>query len=115
MADDLVPVTRPDGRVYKPRKAPKAWFVEDPDARPDEPDAYVYVLGTHDIDRAYRLAEELARWQGVALDRSTAEQTWIRQTIRDGNPYFDIDRVKGAAAVSFDVVDDWPDGEAGRG
>lgn len=108
---DLVSVTRPDGRVYKPRKAPRAYLVNDEYAGPGEPDTEIYVLGTHDVERAYALAVQLAKRDGLAVDRSTAELGWIRQAIRDGNPVFDSDPVKGAAAVSFDVVDDWPEGE----
>ena len=105
---ELVPVARPDGRIYQPVKPPRAYLVDDHYAAPNEPSGYVYVLGTHDVERAYSLAELLAKRDGVAIDRTTAEQTWIRQTIRDGDPFFDIDPVRGAAAVSFDVVDDWP-------
>lgn len=105
---DLVPVARPDGRIYQPVKAPRAYLVDDSYAAQNEPDGYVYVLGTHDVERAYNLAVHLAHRDGVAIDRETAHQTWIRQTIRDGDPFFETDPVRGAAAVSFDVVDDWP-------
>lgn len=105
---DLVPVVRPDGRIYRPHKAPRALLVADD----RDPYAWIYVQGTHDVDRAYNLAVRLARSQGVAIDRETANRTWIRAAMRDGDPVFDYDPVKGAAAVSFDVVDDWPDGQA---
>lgn len=99
MTGELVPVTRPDGRVYRPRKAPRAVEVDNPDGQGNEPGSYIYVLGTHDVARAYELAS--ARWRGV--EGLTAEQTWLRLMMRDGDQVFDHDPVRGAAAVIFEV------------
>lgn len=105
MSGELAPVTRPDGRVYKPRKPPRGVLVEDHDARTGEPDAYVYVLGTHDVERAFQLATQIAATERLKADRDSAWQTWIRQTIRRGDPVFDVDLVRGAAAVVFEVTE----------
>lgn len=94
---DLVPVTRPNGKIYRPRKPPRWIRIDDWDSE-DEPNSWVYVLGTHDIDRAWQLA------QGVyGADRSTAEQCWIRHTMRDNEHCYDLDEIRGAAAVTFEV------------
>lgn len=103
---DLVPVVRPDGRVYKPRKLPRAQVVQNVDDR--EPYAWVLVLGTHDVDRAHALAARVAAGEGMYADRATAERTWMRLAMRNGDPVYDRDPVRGAATVTFVVTDDPP-------
>lgn len=98
---DLVPVTRPNGKVYRPRKGPRGIRIDDWDARDDDPNAWVYVLGTHDVERAYQLAIKIS----YGVQRDTAEQCWLRQTMRDGDACFDYDDVRGAASVTFEVIE----------
>lgn len=99
MADaTLVEVIRPNGKIYRPRKPPR-WIRLDPDLYDrDAPDGWLYVLGTHDIQRAWNMVS------GVnGADRSTAEQCWIRHTMRDNEHCYDLDEIRGAAAVTFEV------------
>jgi hypothetical protein len=93
---ELTPVTRPNGKVYQPIKRPAAIEVEE-----YNDDTAVYVLRTHDIDRAYALAIRLGLGD-VHLD--SAHQTWIRDTFRGGRRVFDTDAVHGCPAVTFEVT-----------
>ncbi len=96
---ELVAVTRPDGRIYKPRKGPRAVLVDNPDDM-RSPFGWVFVLGTHDVDRAFELACTL----GEGVERSSATLTWMRLAIRNHELFYDYDPVRGAATVSFEVV-----------
>ena len=96
-------ITRPNGKVYKPRKAPRAQLVDNIDAL--GPYAWVFVLGTHDVELAHRLAEPVAAAEGMRADRESAEQTWMRLAMRNGDPVYDRDPVRGAATVTFGVID----------
>lgn len=97
MIDALVEVVRPNGKIYRPRKPPRSIRIDDWDSE-DEPNSWVYVLGTHDIERAWQLAQRV-----YGTDRDTAEQTWIRHTMRDNEHCYDLDDIRGAAAVTFEV------------
>jgi len=100
---ELVPVTRPNGKVYRPRKAPRAQLVDNTDDR--EPYAWVFVLGTHDVESALPLAERVAASEGMQPDRDSAEKTWMRLAMRNGDRVYDIDSVRGAATVTFEVIE----------
>lgn len=91
---DLVPVTRPNGNVYRPRKAPSAVEIWND----DEGCVWVYVLRTHDIERAWNLA---CGWMGA--ERDTAEPAWVRHVMRDGDHWYERDEVRGAPCVIFEV------------
>lgn len=93
---ELVPVTRPNGRVYRPRRAPRAVVVEPDDFHVDE---QVIVLGTHDEERARALAMRLR-----PVDPYPHEATWMRKAIRKGDPYYMVDEVRGAPALVFEVT-----------
>jgi hypothetical protein len=88
---DLVPVIRPDGRVYRPRKPPRATIV-DVDGR-----TYVYVLGTHDEPRGRALAQRLTN-----VDPYANPPTWQRLAIRNGERWFVQDDVRGAPCLIFE-------------
>lgn len=95
----LVPVTRPNGKVYQPVKPPIAVGVDDVDGRTE-----IYVLRTHNVDAAYALAQFEARRLDVgSVVRDSAELSWLRQTIRDGQRCYDSDRERGCPAVCFEV------------
>lgn len=98
---DLVAVTRSNGKVYRPRKAPRAIQVDNTWAWEDEADSVIVVLGTHDIERAFGLAAK--HWPGA--QKETAHRTWVRETIRSGDRTIAYDPVRGAAAVTFDVIE----------
>jgi len=97
---ELVPVTRPNGKVYRPRKAPVAVGAEDVDDGRTE----IYVLRTHDIDTALPLAQAEARRLDVgSVDPDSAERWWLRGTIRNGERCYDPDAERGCPAVFFEV------------
>lgn len=96
---DLVPVTRPDGRIYKPRKRPVAELLDNSDSDWRGPEQLVYVLRTHDIERARSLAERVA----VGYELKAPLQTWTRLTIRRGEPEFEYDAVRGVPVVIFEA------------
>lgn len=98
MIDALVEVVRPNGKIYRPRKPPRWIHLDpDPDAR-SGPHGWLYVLGTHDIERAWELVRNV-----YGADHSTAVRTWIRHTMRDNEHCYDSDTIRGAAAVTFEV------------
>lgn len=100
-AAPCLPVTRPNGKVYRPRKAPRAIQVDNTYARSDEADSFILVIGTHDTERAYALA--FKHWPGTQKD--TASRTWVRETIRNGDPFIEHDDIRGAATVTFEVIE----------
>lgn len=96
----LKPVTRPDGRVYRPRKITGHAVADDGDLL-----SGVCILGTHDLAVAQPLADEYASWQlgsgSVALEPETG---WFREGYESGRPMWIRDPVKGRAGVMFHKV-----------
>lgn len=98
------PVRRPDGRSYRPTRAPEALLI----GYDDGPEG-VAVMRTHNVVLAYRLAvkalatyDPQAEWVLVApalrwgrwrTDRSTDSQRWVDHA----------DGASGTPAVFFDV------------
>lgn len=100
MTDLPPPVTRPNGKVYRPRKPPRAVEVDN-DAGWNEPSTLIYVLGTHDIERAFALAQRMHR----GADKDTAKLSWARLTMRRGEGFWEYDDICGAATVIFGVIE----------
>lgn len=98
---DLATVIRPNGKVYRPRKPPRAVEVDNTEGRWDEPTMLVYVLGTHDVERAHALALKLHH----AADKDTAQLSWTRDVIRNHERVFEYDAEHGAATVIFGVIE----------
>ncbi len=73
----LVPVRRPNGKMYRPRRLPRAVEVDNAGGH----SGWIFVVGTHDVERAGRLAQQCYR----QVDLSTAEYSWMRLTMRDGD------------------------------
>ncbi len=96
-APALVPVVRPNGKVYRPRKAPVAVGVCD---GYDDVN-YVYVLRTHDIDRARAFARPYLATYLVA-----PRQEWVRLVMRRGYPVYEDDEERGVPVVVFTASDD---------
>lgn len=93
----LVPVTRPNGRVYRPRKIRFDYWFE-----ADHRQTLVFlVLGTHDIDLARGITEREAAVHGVD-DIRLVDTGWWRQSIRNFETYWAEDAVHGAAGVMFE-------------
>lgn len=97
--ETLTPVPRPDGRAYRPRKAPEALITGyDGDIEG------VIVLRTHDVDRARRLAVQVLtadvggpdegweltapdlRWGHFRPDRATDGLMWMDHEDGSGTP-----------------------------
>ncbi len=96
---ELAVVTRPNGKVYRARKAIIQVGFTDWDE-----DAWVAILRTHDIAAATAIATP---YQLSYL--ATPELGWLRKTIRDGEPWYEYDAVSGVPCVLFREVDDLPD------
>ena len=102
----LVPVTRPDGRVYRPRKI-IAYAV----AGEDELLSGVMVLGTHDVERARVLADRYAAWQlGEDCTAASPQAGWYREGYEAGRPMWLRDEKKGRAGVWFRDIAERPPG-----
>lgn len=93
-------LTRPNGKPYRPRSAPRV----DEYVDPSECTA-VMVLFTHDTDRAAALAA--ARWQSYSdCPMPAGQQQWLRLVPFDTGSGYDRnwthDPVRGTACVVFD-------------
>lgn len=90
-------IMRPDGKPYRPRKV-VAWPVADA----DEMTSGVMVLGTHDIERARKLADECAAaWAGGGCVAIEPETGWFREGYESGRLMWLRDEVRGRAGVWF--------------
>lgn len=96
---DLEPVTRPNGKVYHPRVL-RTEILYDEDAI----ECQILVLGTHDIDRAQVLAEQVRLSDWFCTENPCTG--WWRQTVRNYDRYWEYDETRGAAGVSFDICYD---------
>lgn len=97
----LVPVVRPNGKVYRPRRPPRAVRCDLDDPRSDLSEI-VIVVGTHDVDRARALALRLA---GDVSARPLWGEQWYRVAIRNGDRVYVQDEVSGAPALDFGVIE----------
>ena len=99
MSDEII--TRPDGRIYRPRKV-VAHAISD---RYDDDLIGVVVLGTHDILRARALADEYVAWQiGSEFTAVTHHTGWWRDGFEYGHRVWVSDPVKGRAGVMFQEI-----------
>jgi hypothetical protein len=96
---DLTPVTRPNGKVYRPRK-----ITARPVADSDELLCGVVVLGTHDTGRAKPLADALAHQEFAGFEATDPETGWFREGYESGQPVWIRDDVHGRAGVWFHEV-----------
>lgn len=97
MISALVPVTRPDDRLYQPRKI-VAWPVVDG----DEIIIAVIIPGTHDLGMAQPLADQYAAWQlGSSYVAVNPETGWFRDGYEGGSRWWIDDPVYGRAGVMF--------------
>ena len=100
-----VPVRRPDGRLYRPRRLPQALVLG-----PDDIEV-VSVVRTHNIEVAERLAlQELRRLDGPDADWSVTLQRlswgrWRPDRDIDGSVWVeDATGLTGTPAVFFEAV-----------
>jgi hypothetical protein len=107
----LIPVTRPDGRIYRPRKIVACAVADE-----DELLSGVVVLGTHDAGRAQPLADAYACWQlGTGYVATDPETGWFREGYEAGRPMWVRDENKGRAGVFFHGIAEVPPGTADGG
>jgi hypothetical protein len=100
----LLPITRPDGRVYCPRKV-IACAVGDEDGIL----AGVVVLGIHDVERAAKLAQDYVDWQlGEGYAPAQPECGWYRDAFEGGERRWIRDEVRGRAGVMFREIVERP-------
>jgi hypothetical protein len=102
VSGELVPVTRPDGRVYRPRKIVACAVADEDDIL-----SGVVVLGTHDLSRAQVLADQYAAWQlGSGYTAVDPETGWWRDGIEAGRRWWVRDPVRGRAGIMYhDLVE----------
>lgn len=105
MPDSLVSISRPNGAIYRPRKV-VAYDWEDPWAW-DTATQGAVVFGTHDVDRARPVAEQVCGNYAV-----NPRKGWWRDGYANGERAWIHDPVRGRAGVMFDASDD-PDPEPG--
>lgn len=97
-------VVRPNGKIYRARKAPCAFPIDNPHLGETE----VMVIRTHDADLAQGLAVAEARRHGIEWEEPVeATISWARETIRDGEPWWEFDDVRGVPCVVFSP-ERWP-------
>ena len=90
-------ITRPNGRPYRPRKV-----VAREVADAEEMTSGVMVLGTHDIERARKLADKCAAaWVDGGYVAAEPEAGWFREGYEYGRPMWLRDEVHGRAGVWF--------------
>lgn len=100
-AAEAAVIVRPNGKIYRPRRPPVVIGFDD-DHRGIN---YVAVLRTHDeefarsVARPFRCAYLVNPWEAPRL-------SWLRQTLRDGEPFYEFDDVHGAPCVLFEESDD---------
>lgn len=99
------PVTRPDGRLYRPRK-----IMGYPVADADDFVAGIMILGTNDPGRAQQLADHCAAlwtdWGSMAAD---PEPGWFREGYESGQLRWIRDEKRGRAGVLFHQIKEHAD------
>lgn len=98
---ELIPITRPNGKVYRPRKIREIYCENDYGRRND-----VFVLGTHDLLGAAGRAVAEARYRighSEFLLDAVGEIGWWREMVQRGERVVISDEVRGAAGIRFEV------------
>lgn len=98
--DELVPVVRPNGKVYHPRRPPVAIGVSGTVGYDDDV-PFVYVLRTHDVERARAFARPYVLPYLVEPRRE-----WVRLVMRNGDPVYENDEERGCPVVVFTESED---------
>lgn len=98
MIASLAEVKRPNGKTYRARKPP---YIRGYDTD-DGLDHWCAVMRTHDETYARYVARPFVC---NGIDIANPELTWLRETIRDGEPWIEYDPVRGVPAVIFLELD----------
>ena len=87
-------IERPNGKPYRARKVVAYVVGDDPEG--------VLVLGTHDVDRAQVLADQMAAYvAGADFVAASPETGWWRDGMEMGERQWVTDEVRGRAGVLF--------------
>jgi len=99
----LVPIKRPNGKLYCPRKLSSNAVSDDGGVLDG-----VIVLGTHDVSVAQPLADRYASWQlGAGYTAASPRAGWYRDGMSNGERTWITDEVRGRAGVWFgEIVED---------
>lgn len=93
-------ILRPDGRMYRPRKPPRAILVG------DDYDC-VLVLGTHDLKLAQETAQKLLSVElGSDFTACSSERGWFEEKFRWGERTWIYNSERGQAGIMFNEVCD---------
>lgn len=93
-------MTRPNGKLYKARKGWAVWILD------GEWNQLALVLRCKPLDEARALADPVIKASlGSSCSPGSAQFGWWRQTIRNNEPYWDHDSVRGAPGWLFEVVE----------
>ena len=97
----LPPIKRPDGRMYRPHRITVIRLDNDPTCNQDP---WTIVLGTHDPDFAYQVADG----RGGTCDHLAANPSleWRRLGWEAGERAWIDDPARGAACVIFTETED---------
>ena len=97
------PVTRPNGKLYRPRSI-RVDYIDDDGNHPENYPAKTVVLGTHDIAIAQQRVSTGRACQYLISPRTA----WLRLGFEGGELRWVHDEAHGAACVIFDESDDPP-------
>jgi len=101
-ADTLPAIQRPDGRLYRPRKVVAHSFSDDLDFI-----SGVIVTGTHDRDRALKVAQELIDVHlGTGYRPVWSGNGWWRDGMENGQRCWVADDERGQAGVLFGKIEE---------
>lgn len=97
-------ILRPNGKSYRPRKVvAHAW-------ENDDWPVGVVIIGTHDLERAGKFAEEMCQyWYGLHATKPSVD--WFRDGFESGKRVWVRDPNHGRAGVMFTASDE-PGGKA---
>lgn len=97
----LVPIERPNGKLYRPRKIVAAPWDNEACGRYDGAQG-VYILGTHDIVASHERALWGVRyWHDGGLVAANPALSWVRDGFLYGDRSWMDDAVRGRAAVCW--------------
>jgi hypothetical protein len=98
MTATLAVVERPNGKAYRARKPACAFVIENDHLGESE----VMVIRTHDVDLARALAAAEADRHGIEwAEPVPAARSWAREAIRDGDPWWEYDEIRGVPCIVF--------------
>lgn len=94
-------ITRPNGKPYHPRKVTGQIIGEE--------DEGVLILGTHDLERAQALADQMAAYEaGPGATAVRPWRGWFRDGFSSGRREWITDEVRGRAGVVFPEITEGP-------